>query len=62
MTHDRNFKRLILDSAQNGLAELEPDPERRLKYAGFIDAHTNLRTTGQNLIRAVSGEIDLATG
>lgn len=28
--------------AQDGLAELEPDPEKRLKYADFIEAYANL--------------------
>ena len=32
----------IYARAQEGLAALEPDPERRLKYADFIEAYANL--------------------
>ncbi len=56
MSHDQNFKNLIVDypreaigffaaaeaQAMRGLIELEPHPERRLKYLDFIDIYADL--------------------
>jgi flagellar biosynthesis/type III secretory pathway protein FliH len=56
MSHDHNFKNLILDyphqaidffaaveaQAIRGLVTLEPSPEQRLKYVDFIDIYADL--------------------
>ena len=45
MSHDHNFKYLILDyphQAIRGLVTLEPSPEKRLKYVDFIDIYADL--------------------
>jgi hypothetical protein len=66
MSHDQNFKNLILDysrqaleffapeqrvevylRAQEGLAELEPDLEKRLKYIDFIAQYASLNEIEQ---------------
>ncbi|MBK8637507.1 MAG: transposase [Chromatiaceae bacterium] len=45
MSHDHNFKNLILDyphQAIRGLVTREPSPEKRLKYVDFIDIYADL--------------------
>jgi hypothetical protein len=42
MRHRRSERVAVYASATRGLMELEPDPERRLKYADFIDIYAGL--------------------
>jgi hypothetical protein len=42
MRYPRKQRVAVYAHAQDGLAELEPDPERRLKYVDFIDAYAHL--------------------
>ena len=41
----------VIAAATRGLLELEPDPERRLKYADFIDIYAMLSETEQQAYR-----------
>ncbi len=42
MHHDRNQRVDVYAHAQEGLATLEPNPEKRLKYADFIETYAAL--------------------
>ena len=42
MRYDPSRRVEVYARAQEGLAELEPDPEKRFKYADFIEAYANL--------------------
>jgi len=42
MRHDRERRVEVYAMAQEGLAELEKDPEKRLKYAQFVDRYAAL--------------------
>jgi hypothetical protein len=45
MRYRRSERVAVYACATRGLMELEPDPERRLKYADFIDIYTGLTET-----------------
>jgi len=42
MRHHRDERVAVFAAAVRGLADLEPDPERQLKYVDFVDIYTNL--------------------